>query len=193
MTKQLWLTTHPKLCVTISIHHHNCDGLVEEIFLWISLHWEGGEIMLWKNGKIWRKNEGATCGQLCRVDGKPTSTTGIPTPPFHQASCRYMRMFRAPITPPGDHQHMTSMLHEAMCTNWKGLVKAYEEKCEMALQLKVFLEINSIVTDCYIYLCWLPPCNCMCDWVVNCGRMYFCLIFHVKGPSVSNISIDSAI
>ena len=73
-----------------------------QIIFWFSLHWEGGEAMHQKKiGNMTKKTKAPTCGQLCRDDGKPAPTTGIPTPPFHLASCRhlrYMRMFRAPIT-----------------------------------------------------------------------------------------------
>ena len=66
---------------------------------------ENRKSMLPKKKEIWRKKRRRPhVGNCAESTEKPASTTGIPTPPFHQASCRhlrYMRMFRAPITPPG--------------------------------------------------------------------------------------------
>ena len=80
--------------------HHFCDEMTNNFLIFPPLRRRGSYARK-KIGNMTTKTKAPTCGQLCRDDGKPAPTTGIPTPPFHLASCRhlrYMRMFRAPIT-----------------------------------------------------------------------------------------------
>ena len=114
-------------------------------------------------------------GNCAESTEKPASTTGIPTPPFHQASCRHLRYIECFLTPITHHRRSYGSTHSTkgalLHPQWKSSVlsdiddkKLYEVPCSTALQLYVDYSLRD---RCIVFIQEVSVSSCITYEIID--------------------------